>query len=163
MEFRILGPLEVIDGERPIPLGGVKQRSLLRFSCLRVAGHGDGLLIEEIWNGGPPETARKSVQGYVSSLREALGEERIQTLERGYALRLEPGRVDADRFEAAVRAYPDRTPAKTVDRLREALRLVHGSRSRISAASRGQQPRQLARRARADRARGAVQHGARAR
>lgn len=127
MEFRILGPLEVIDGERPIPLGGAKQRSLLALLLLaRGRGMATDLLIEEIWNGGPPETARKSVQGYVSSLREALGEERIQTLERGYALRLEPGELDADRFEELIRSYPDRTPAKTLDRLREAFGLVHG-------------------------------------
>ena len=29
MEFRILGPLEVVDGERSVPLGGAKQRSVL--------------------------------------------------------------------------------------------------------------------------------------
>ena len=105
MEFRILGPLEVVDGERPIPLGGAKQRSLLALLLLaRGRGMATDLLIEEIWNGGPPETARKSVQGYVSSLREALGEERIQTLERGYALRLEPGELDADRFEELIRS-----------------------------------------------------------
>jgi DNA-binding SARP family transcriptional activator len=29
MEFRILGPLEVWDRDRSLPLGGVKQRALL--------------------------------------------------------------------------------------------------------------------------------------
>lgn len=29
MQFRVLGPLEVVEHERPLPLGGVKQRSLL--------------------------------------------------------------------------------------------------------------------------------------
>jgi DNA-binding SARP family transcriptional activator len=29
MEYRVLGPLEVVDGDRPLPLGGEKQRALL--------------------------------------------------------------------------------------------------------------------------------------
>ena len=47
------------------------------------------------------------MQGYVSALRDALGDSRIETLERGYALRVDPGEVDADRLEAAVRAVAD--------------------------------------------------------
>jgi hypothetical protein len=31
MEFRILGPLEVADGDSLIALAGAKQRALLRF------------------------------------------------------------------------------------------------------------------------------------
>ena len=29
MDYRVLGPLEVLDGEGPLPLGGAKQRALL--------------------------------------------------------------------------------------------------------------------------------------
>ena len=144
MEFRLLGPLEVVDGERPIPLGGAKQRSRPGAAPARAwpAG-GDRLLIEEIWNGDAPETARKSVQGYVSSLRDALGEERIQTLERGYALRLEPGELDADRFEELIRAVPRSNPGQDARPAARGFWPVHGSRSRIFAASRGQNARQL--------------------
>src|SRR6266446_1649530 len=100
MEFRILGPLEVIDGEQPIPLGGAKQRSVLALLLLaRGRPVATTRLIEEIWDGRPPETAQKSIQGYVSSLRAVLGAGRVQTLERAYALRLEPGELDAERFE----------------------------------------------------------------
>jgi DNA-binding SARP family transcriptional activator/streptogramin lyase len=127
VEFRVLGPLEVVDGERQVSLGGAKQRSVL--ALLILAGGRPvptDVLIEKIWNGDGPETARKSVQGYVSALREALGDGRIQTLERGYALRVDPGDLDADRLEAAVRAAAETEPARTLERLRDALRLVRG-------------------------------------
>ena len=35
MEFRILGPLEVVEGDRQIPLGGRKPRALLAMLILR--------------------------------------------------------------------------------------------------------------------------------
>ena len=127
MEFRLLGPLEVVDGERQISLGGVKQRSVLALLALaRGRPVSTETLIEEIWNGDAPETARKSVQGYVSALRDALGDDRIETLARGYALRVEPGEVDADGLEAAVRAAANVRPAKAVELLREALYSVRG-------------------------------------
>jgi DNA-binding SARP family transcriptional activator len=127
VEFRLLGPLEVVDGERQIALGGAKQRSVLALLLLaRGRPVPTDVLIEEIWNGDAPETARKSVQGYVSALREVLGNGRIQTLERGYALRVDPGEVDADRLEAAVRAVAHAEPATALERLRDALRLVRG-------------------------------------
>ena len=125
MEFRLLGPLEVVDGERQVALGGAKQRSVLALLLLaRGRPVPTDVLIEEIWNGDAPETARKSVQGYVSALREALGDERIQTLERGYALRVDPREVDADRLEAVVRAAAETEPAGALERLRNALRPV---------------------------------------
>ena len=34
MEFRLLGPLEVLEGERVIPVGGAKQRALLAVLLL---------------------------------------------------------------------------------------------------------------------------------
>ena len=74
MEFRILGPLEVAEGGRPVPLGGGKQRSLLALLLL----HANEVvsseqLVHELWGERPPATAAKSVQVYVSSLRKVLG------------------------------------------------------------------------------------------
>jgi DNA-binding SARP family transcriptional activator len=34
MEFRVLGPLEVREGDRSLPLGGAKQRALLALLVL---------------------------------------------------------------------------------------------------------------------------------
>ena len=36
MQFRILGPLEVVDGDSVVPLAGVKQRALLALLLLNV-------------------------------------------------------------------------------------------------------------------------------
>ena len=87
MEFRILGPLEVEDEGRTIPLAGAKQRSLLALLLLaRGRAVSTDRLIDEIWDGAPPETALKSIQVYVSQLRTALGDGRVVTRERGYEL-----------------------------------------------------------------------------
>src|SRR5438445_9879553 len=71
MEYRVLGPLEVRDGERSLPLAGAKQRALLALLLLN-ANHvvSRDRLIDELWGDEPPETAVTSVQVYVSRLRK---------------------------------------------------------------------------------------------
>ncbi|HYI35917.1 MAG TPA: BTAD domain-containing putative transcriptional regulator [Thermoleophilaceae bacterium] len=104
MDFKILGPLEVDDGDGPIPLGGVRQRALLGLLLL----HANEVvsrdrLIEELWGGA--EDAFKRLQVAVSRLRKALGPAGpLVTRPPGYELRLEPGRLDLDRFENEARA-----------------------------------------------------------
>ena len=101
VEFRLLGRFEVVEGDRPVALGGPKQRALLAVLLLR---RGEAVssdrLIDEIWGEQPPASANKIVQGYVSHLRKALGDGLLVTQGRGYLLRTEPGQTDADRFEA---------------------------------------------------------------
>ena len=128
MDFRLLGPLEVVsDHDQPIALGGVKQRSLLAVLLL----HANELvstdrLIDQLWGAAPPATAAKSVQVYVSRLRKALGEGRLATHGRGYVVRVEPSELDLARFERladeARRAAPDSAARK----LGEALALWRG-------------------------------------
>jgi DNA-binding SARP family transcriptional activator len=113
VEFRILGPLEVLDGGRQIPLGGAKPRSLLALLLLaRGRPVATERLIEEIWDGRRPDTAHKIVQLHVSSLRKALGEERISTLERGYMLHVQQGELDVERFEELADAASGAPPAR---------------------------------------------------
>jgi DNA-binding SARP family transcriptional activator/ABC-type transport system substrate-binding protein len=127
VEFRILGPFEVEDDGRRVPLAGAKQRALLALLLLaRGRPVSTDRLIEEIWNGEPPETALKSVQVYVSQLRKALGNGRLVTRERGYELVVAPGEVDADRFDELVRAASGAPPEEAAARLREALALFRG-------------------------------------
>jgi class 3 adenylate cyclase len=100
MDFRILGPLEVLDDGRALDLGGAKQRAALAMLAVhanRVVAH--ERLIEALWDEEPPETARKALQVYVSQLRKVLGRERLETKPRGYLLRLEPDELDLSRFE----------------------------------------------------------------
>ncbi|MGZ6645805.1 MAG: BTAD domain-containing putative transcriptional regulator, partial [Solirubrobacteraceae bacterium] len=100
MDFRILGPLEVLDDGRTLDLGGAKQRAALAVLALhanRVVAH--ERLIEALWDEEPPDTARKALQVYVSQLRKVLGRERLETKPRGYLLRIEPEELDLSRFE----------------------------------------------------------------
>lgn len=127
MDFRLLGPLEVSESERPLPLGGVKQRSVLAILLM----HADelvtkDLLIDEIWGGAPPATATKSVQVYVSRLRKALGAERVDTHSGGYVLRVEPEELDVARFEQLAAEASRTTPQEAARKLREALALWRG-------------------------------------
>jgi serine/threonine-protein kinase len=104
MEFRILGPLEVLGDDGLFKLGGPKQRAVLAHLILRpdriVPA---GLLIDELWGDEPPETARNTLQTYVYRLRKLLGEERIEGSSSGYVLHAEPDEIDAARFEAVVK------------------------------------------------------------
>jgi DNA-binding SARP family transcriptional activator/DNA-binding CsgD family transcriptional regulator len=108
MQFRILGPLEVLDAGRHVAFGGRKQRALL---VLLVLHANETLttdrLIDELWGERPPATAAKTVQVHVSRLRKVLwngaaGHGAIVTRERGYELRLDPERLDSQRFERLV-------------------------------------------------------------
>src|SRR6516225_10219318 len=103
MEFRVLGSLEVVDHDGPVALGAPKQQTLLAVLLLhRGEPVSSDRLIDEIWGERPPASAGKLVQGYVSGLRKALGDGLLVTEGRGYALRVEPGQTDVDRFEALV-------------------------------------------------------------
>jgi YVTN family beta-propeller protein len=131
VEFRLLGRFEVVEGDRPVALGGPKQRALLAVLLLR---RGEAVssdrLIDEIWGEQPPASANKIVQGYVSHLRKALGDGLLVTRGRGYLLRTEPGQTDADRFEALAgqgRQALERGDALTAAAvLREALGVWRG-------------------------------------
>jgi len=72
VEFRILGPLEVVEDDRPLVLGGPKQRALLAVLLLhRGEVVSTDRLIDQLWGERPPASAAKSVQVYVSNLRKA--------------------------------------------------------------------------------------------
>ena len=74
MQFRILGPLEAQDGDRRLDLGAPGQRAVLTVLLL----HANEIvptdrLADDLWPGGVPRTAAKTIQVYVSNLRKALG------------------------------------------------------------------------------------------
>ena len=74
LEFRILGPLEVLGPDAPIRLGGPRQRAVLAILLLnanRVVSI--DRLADELYGGEPPATAVTQVQRQVSDLRKLLG------------------------------------------------------------------------------------------
>ena len=63
MDFRILGPLEVLKEGRRVALGGAKPRAVLALLLVhRGETLGTERLIDELWGERPPATAAKSVQ-----------------------------------------------------------------------------------------------------
>jgi len=91
VEFAILGPLEARQDEKPVQLGGPKQRALLAMLLLE-AGRvvSSDRLLEALWEDNPPATATASLQNFVAQLRKALGPDVIETRPPGYLVRLEP-------------------------------------------------------------------------
>lgn len=132
MELRILGPLDARDGHRSITLGGGKERALLALLVLN-ANETVSIerLVDELWHEDAPATAPKVVQNHVSRLRRKLGHGVLVTNGSGYALRLEPGSLDVDRFEELVeegrRAFASGDARRASALLREALGLWRGS------------------------------------
>jgi DNA-binding SARP family transcriptional activator len=103
IEFRILGPLEVLERDRPLELGGPKVRAVLAVLSLhRGEVVSTDRLVDALWGERASATAAKTVQVYVSNLRKALGEGVLVTRGPGYVLDVDACRVDADRFEALV-------------------------------------------------------------
>jgi DNA-binding SARP family transcriptional activator/tetratricopeptide (TPR) repeat protein len=128
MEFRLLGPLEVVEHGRSCLLGGRKQRSLLALLLLNANDVvSTDRIVDELWGESPPATVAKSVQVYVSRLRKELGHDRLVTREPGYLLRVEPAELDLDRFRRLVGEADGGPPGAAAERLREALALWRGS------------------------------------
>src|SRR3954451_14926094 len=101
MQFRILGPLEVTDGERSLPLGGASQRALLAILLLHANEVvSSDRLIDELWPGEPPASGAAALQVRVSQLRKALGPAagRLDTRAPGYVLSAAPDELDVERF-----------------------------------------------------------------
>jgi DNA-binding SARP family transcriptional activator len=127
MEFRLLGPLEVLVEGEPLLLGGQKQRGILALLLLQ-PNHvvSTDRLIDELWGERPPKTVEAYVQNCVWRLRQVLGHDLIETHPPGYLLRVDLERVDALRFERALEVAPSLGPPERVSALREALSLWRG-------------------------------------
>lgn len=130
MEFRVLGPLEVLSAGRIVDVASRKQRALL---ARLIMSHGKVVpvddLVTALWGEESPNSARNSLQSHVSRLREALKPigAPIEAGPVGYRLSIPDATVDAVRFEQlidAARAEPG--PAPSVGLFDEALAQWHG-------------------------------------
>jgi YVTN family beta-propeller protein len=131
VEFRWLGLLEISgarhDGEPPAG----KERALLGVLLLHANQPvSTDELAAELWGDAPPAHATKNVQTYVSRARRLLGDGRIATTPAGYVMRVEPGELDAERFEelaaTGTAALAGGDAAKAERTLTEALGLWRG-------------------------------------
>ena len=129
IEFRILGPVEVIDRDKALSLGGQKQRAVLA-ALLIDAGRvvSTDCLVDALWGEHPPKTAATSLQNFVSQLRKVLGPEvarheaaRLPAPRRARAARPRPFRRGSSRRRGA----PEPRSARAT--LRKALALWRGA------------------------------------
>jgi DNA-binding SARP family transcriptional activator/DNA-binding beta-propeller fold protein YncE len=137
MEFRVLGPFDVVVDGESVPLGGAKQRALLAILAI----HANEVvsadqLIDELWGERPPPSAANTLHAYISRLRKALGDVNsnasgrlIASRSPGYALRVEPDQLDSDQFARLITAAEQRLaadPEEASALLRDALALWRG-------------------------------------
>jgi predicted ATPase/DNA-binding SARP family transcriptional activator len=130
-EFGLLGPLLVSRDGVPLPLGGPKLRTLLAILLLEPNKTVSAdRLVDSLWGESPPETARNTLQVYVSQLRKLLSPGALETAPPGYRLVVDPDAVDLLRFERlAVRgrtALGAGDAATAAAELAEALALWRG-------------------------------------
>ncbi|AFM16232.1 putative transcriptional regulator [Mycolicibacterium chubuense NBB4] len=109
MRYRVLGPLQVVDGDGPVDIGPPKQRAVLAVLLLaqgRVVS--TDRLVDAVWGDDAPASATASLQVYISNLRRALragsgGPRMASPIVRrppGYYLDVDPETVDLTAFAA---------------------------------------------------------------
>jgi DNA-binding SARP family transcriptional activator len=128
VEFRILGPLEVVEQGRSLALGGARQRALLALLLTRANEVvSTDRLIDELWGERAPKAAANALQYHVSRLRKLLAPSHaIITKEPGYLIRVELEELDLLRFERLVEEGQRSSPEAAARLLREALALWRG-------------------------------------
>ncbi|MGZ8648047.1 MAG: BTAD domain-containing putative transcriptional regulator [Solirubrobacteraceae bacterium] len=131
MQFRLLGPMDVLDRGTALALGGLKQRALLaRLLVTANRTVSVDRLVDDLWGDAVPDTAVKMVQIYVSQLRKLLPADVLLTRPPGYLVQVHPEAIDIGRFDRLRRtgraALEAGEPATASSRLRDALGLWRG-------------------------------------
>jgi DNA-binding SARP family transcriptional activator len=133
MRYRMLGGLEVWDGNQWHDVRAAKPRSILTLLLINANRFvAADAVIAELWDERPPASAEKTLRVYVSRLRHRLPpvQEGLLTRPRGYELRVAPGERDVDRFDELVDAglgvMAAGSAAESVERLSAALGLWRG-------------------------------------
>jgi DNA-binding SARP family transcriptional activator len=135
VEFKILGPLEIVAGAERLDLGGTRQQTVaatLLLSANEIVTM--DRLLDAIYGEDLPPTARSQAQISISSLRRLFAphtrEPVISTQALGYVIRVADGELDSRRFEELVAAARAAHKADNVDlavaKYRDALRLWRG-------------------------------------
>ncbi|HUQ60088.1 AfsR/SARP family transcriptional regulator [Lentzea sp.] len=104
VEFRVLGPLQVLIDSEPLLVRAGRQRALLVSLLLRA---GTSVSVDElaanVWGDEPPARARATLQTYVMRLRQLLGPSvPIRTVPDGYLIDVDEKTIDLMRFEPLI-------------------------------------------------------------
>src|SRR3954470_18725001 len=104
LRFGLLGPRAVGRAGEPVALAGARRRGLLALLVLRARERlSSDLLIEELWSGRPPASARTALQMHIRAIRQTLGPDLpLRTVPNGYVLEIAPQASDVARFERGV-------------------------------------------------------------
>ncbi|HVB41744.1 MAG TPA: winged helix-turn-helix domain-containing protein [Streptosporangiaceae bacterium] len=103
MEYRLLGPLEIVSDDGLLEIRSARQRivlPMLLFHANRVVPL--DRLVDAVWDIYPPATARSQIQTCISALRRLLGaiaDDQILTHPAGYGIRVSDGGLDITTFE----------------------------------------------------------------
>jgi DNA-binding SARP family transcriptional activator/tetratricopeptide (TPR) repeat protein len=129
MEYRVLGPLEIICDGVALNLGGVRQQRVLAGLVL-ANGQAVGLsrLASIAWGDAAPITAERQVQNRIATLRGMLtaagAASALTTTPSGYRLSLPPESVDVHAFDQQCRTAA--SAADPAAALRSALAMWRG-------------------------------------
>ncbi|WP_410585902.1 AfsR/SARP family transcriptional regulator [Amycolatopsis sp. lyj-23] len=109
VEFRLLGPFEVVVDGVAVPVRSGKLRVLLASLLLRADDVvPTGTLIERMWDGAPVSDSRATLHVHMTRLRQFLARTgsgaTVRTVPGGYVLDVPPGSVDLARFAEAAKA-----------------------------------------------------------
>jgi len=128
MEFRILGPIEVVDRGRALSLGGPRQRALLALLLTNANNVvSSDNLIDKLWGTEAPRNAPNSLHYHVSQLRKSLApSDAIATQDPGYVIHVTSDELDLLRFERLREAAKGAEADQALPLLREALALWRG-------------------------------------
>jgi DNA-binding SARP family transcriptional activator/tetratricopeptide (TPR) repeat protein len=135
VQFKILGPIEVLSGDTPVRIPPGRQPIILSALLLepnRVVSI--DRLIDVVWDEKPPATARSQVQICVSALRHVFAELGVEspivTKPPGYLLKVTDGQLDSQMFThlvaEAAEAERDGQLAEAAALLRRAMSLWRG-------------------------------------
>ena len=99
-DFGVLGPLLIRDRSGVVELPGRRRRSIL-IRLLASANRPlvPDRLIEDVWDGRPPDGASQTLQSHISALRRVLGGDRIRHSAGGYVIDIADGELDVETFE----------------------------------------------------------------
>ncbi|WP_285643113.1 BTAD domain-containing putative transcriptional regulator [Lentzea sp. NBRC 102530] len=107
VDYRVLGPLEVLRDGVPVVVPAGRCRVLLATLLLRANEFVSvGEIVERLWDGAPPQADRagKTLHMVVTRLRRALGEAScVRTREGGYVAVVTAEQLDLLRFREHVR------------------------------------------------------------
>jgi DNA-binding SARP family transcriptional activator len=136
MQFQVLGPLEAVGDNGPVPISGRRRRALLAILLMdpgRIVTLPE--LVDGIWADDPPDSAIANIRTYVHRLRRLLqmagdSPTRLVSHPAGYEINVAPEELDLLRFhrlaEDGHQAVKSGDHRRAVDRLGIALSLWRG-------------------------------------